>query len=415
MASRAFLRAVLAGSALGQNEKKRGTRARTGRPRGWDRWLGEPRNAVFFVLGSALLIGGGRKLLQAVRAREAVGKLEDDSVTPEQVAEAVEHGRAGLMDLFRLLADGRSEAVRVAAGQALAALWARDELIAEEEKALVRRGYHVQWKARRRYPRALRGPIPIEAAFGVPFLSESEGKGVRPSNLEWSHAVAGSRRASTEVFGDWSPGPGRVAFAIVPDDFETNGPHRLELRTRVRTAGLTERWELDLPFIPFLFELDPLLAVDALLAMPDDARGALFDGAVRLVPARPEGSAPTFLPLNETLAIRDAPSIEVVTPLPCDLAHAVFVEIADVPGRFPAGAVVVSGQGSDPNAGRSRRVFALASIADVPREAIERPGTRRMRACLVPDPERGWADPDVRSIWPGAITTPWTDVTIVRR
>ncbi len=383
--------------------------------RGWDRWLGEPRNAVFLVLGSALLFGGGRKMLQAMRAREAVGKLEDDSVTPEQVAGAVEHGRAGLMDLFRLLAEGKSEAVRDAAGQAIAVLWARDDLIAEEEKALVRRGYLVQWKARRRYPRALRRPIPVEAAFGVPFLSEAEGQGVRPSNLEWSHAVAGSRRASTEVFSEWTPGAGRAAFEIVPGDFETNGPHRLELRTRVRTVDLTERWELDLPFVPFLFELDPLLAVDALLAMPDEARGAAIARALRLVSARPESITPTFLPLTDSLAIRDAPSIEVVTPLPCDLAHAVHVEFEDLPGRFEAGAVVLSGQGSDPNAKPAARVFAINSIADFPPDAIERPGTRRLRACLVPDPERGWADPDVRSIWPGEITTPWVETTIVRR
>ena len=121
------------------------------------------------------------------------------------------------------------------------------------------------------------------------------------------------------------------------------------------------------------------------------------------------------MPLNETLAIRDAPSIEISTPLPCDLAHAVLVEYEDVPGRFAAGEILVSGQGSEPNAGRSTCGFPLAALVDFAEETSVRPGTRRMRARLIPDPERGWADPDVRSIWPGEITTPWMDVTIVRR
>ena len=60
---------------------------------------------------------------------------------------------------------------------------------------------------------------------------------------------------------------------MIPADFETDGPHRLVLQARVRTVGLTDSWELELPHIPFSFEFDPRLAVDALFALPDDARG----------------------------------------------------------------------------------------------------------------------------------------------
>ena len=38
-----------------------------------------------------------------------------------------------------------------------------------------------------------------------------------------------------------------------------------------------------------------------------------------------------------------------------------------------------------------------------------------LRARLVPDPDRGWADPEVRSIWPGTIVTDWVEVEVVRR
>ena len=52
-------------------------------------------------------------------------------------------------------------------------------------------------------------------------------------------------RVALEEFSPWAPGPGRVAFTIFPGDFETNGPHRLVLQTRIRTTGLTDSWELE--------------------------------------------------------------------------------------------------------------------------------------------------------------------------
>ena len=101
---------------------------------GWSAWLADPRTAVLAFLASALLFGGGRKLLQGVRARRAVAALETPDPSPEEVESAAEHGRAGLIDLFRLLGTAEKPEVRDAAGRALASLWARDELIVEEEK-----------------------------------------------------------------------------------------------------------------------------------------------------------------------------------------------------------------------------------------------------------------------------------------
>src|SRR5262249_14366483 len=198
------------------------------------------------------------------------------------VAGVVAHGRAGMLELFRLLAEGKSEAVRDAAGHALSVLWASDELIAEEEKAVVRRGYQVRWHARRRYPRALKSPIPFEVAFGVPFLRD-DGGGVRPGNLEWSYRITGGRRASLEGVSPWAPGPGRARFSLVASDFESDGPPRLVLQARARATGLTDAWELDLPHVPFPFELDSRLEVASLLALPDEARAEQMSRSVRLV------------------------------------------------------------------------------------------------------------------------------------
>ena len=40
---------------------------------------------------------------------------------------------------------------------------------------------------------------------------------------------------------------------------------------------------------------------------------------------------------------------------------------------------------------------------------------RRLRIWLEVDPGGGWADPDIRSIWPGRTETDWVLVEIVRR
>jgi hypothetical protein len=389
--------------------------ARKDRPSpGWSAWLADPRSAVLFFLASAVVVGGGRKLLQGARARRAVEALNESSPTPEQVEAVAEHGRAGLIDLFRLMGTAEQPEVRDAAGRALARLWAGDELIVEEEKALVRRGFAVNWRARRRYPRVLRVPIPVEAHFGVPFLAEGV-TGVSPSNLEWSHRVLGAERASLEEWSAWQSGTGSARFTVDPGDFPTPGPHRLALAARVRVIGLTDPWEIELPHIPFSFEFDPNLAVDALLTLPDDTRGAAFARSVGLEAPRIAEGAPRFLDLGESFVIRDPPELVVEAPLPCDLAHVLGVEIEDLPGQFRAGSVVVSGQGSASGSAGSTLRFPIGPIAGLPPGAIDRPGDRRLRAILTADPDLGWADPDVRSLWPGTLTTGWITARVIRR
>jgi hypothetical protein len=385
----------------------------------WRRWLAEPRSAVLLVLGLALLFGGGRKLLQGWRARGAVGRLNDPGITPEDIEAAAEHGRAGLMDLFRILGTDKSETLRQAAGHALAVLWAKDELIAEEEKALIRRGYTVDWHARRRYPRGLNAPIPIVVTFGVPFLREGDA-GIGPANLEWSQRILGGRRATLETFSAWTPGPPRVEFTIIPGDFDTNGPHKLVLEARARTVNLTESWALDLPHMPFTWEFDPRLDVEAIFTLPDETRGEAIARAVRLdrrdSGAEPSGPA-TYLDLTDQWALRNPPVLAIATPLPCDLAHRIEIEFEGIPGRFPAGTVVLGGQGPYPNEPESLRRFPLGPLDTLPPGvlAIDHPGPRRLRAILTPDPDRGWADPAIRSLWPGTITTGWIDALIIRR
>ena len=412
----------LAALATGQVRTKPITRRKsrqTGAPssRGLARWLGDPRAAVLIVMAIIVVFGGGRKLLRGWRARGVVGRLGEPDVSVQDVTAAVEFGRDGLMDLFRILATADSAELRGAAGHAISVIWARDDLIAEEEQALVRRGFHVAWRARRRYPRGLRGAIPIAVSYGVPFLKEGGG-GVAPTNLEWSHTILGARRATLESPTAWKAGPGLAEFTLMPDDFTTDGPHKLVLHARVRTAGLSESWELALPQMPLSFEFDPLLSVDALFTLADAARGDAIASAVRLVAPKPdEGRAATFLDLDETMALRDPPMLSVTTPLPCDLAHTIELEFDGVPGRFGAGEVVVSGQGARTGSPEALavRLLPLGRIGPMSMENPLPPGRRGLRAILTANADRGWADPDIRSIWPGSITTDWVEVEVVRR
>src|SRR5690606_15727678 len=127
-------------------------------------------------------------------------------------------------------------------------------------------------------------------------------------------------------------------------------------------------------------------------------------GAIRLGSPSTPGEEPRFLDLPGEFVLRDPPVLRIETPLASDLAHRVEVEVEGIPGRFPAGRVVVAGQGgaSTPTAPIE---VSLGPIADLPSGAIDRPGELRIRVVLQPDPGLGWADPDVRSLWPGTIET----------
>jgi hypothetical protein len=382
-------------------------------------WLREPKSAVWIVLAAIVLIGGGRRLLWSWRARKAVARLSEPDVTPDELEAVAEYGRSGAWELLRIFSTTESEASRHAAGRALARIWRADHLVAEEEKAVVRRGFAVTWNARRRYPRALHAEIPIAATYGVPFLPDDRAY-VRPDDLEWSHRIVGARRAGLEEFSPWKAGRGEVAFTIVPDDFPTNGPHRLVLQARVRTTGLSGSWEFELPHVPFPFEFDPVLRLDAILTLSDAVRDEAMVRAIRLVSASNAVDAPARLvSLGGEWVLRNPPQLVVDTPLPCDLAHAATMEFEGTPGRFPAGALIVSGQGLPHQGGPAQtlpsRRFDVYPHGPLPEGVIERPGTRRLRVHLAADPQIGWADPDIRSVWPGAMETSWAEVEIIRK
>jgi hypothetical protein len=198
-------------------------------------------------------------------------------------------------------------------------------------------------------------------------------------------------------------------FTLVPTDFESNGPHKLVLQARARTAGLTGKWEMDLPHMAFTFEFDPRLTVESLLTLPDAVRAEEIGRRLILEPHGDPDEA-SLAHLNPTWTMRGIPDLVVIPPLSCDLAHSVEVEFEGHPGRFPAGWRVVTEQG----VGDGPTRFPVGPVEGVPGEFFERPGTQRLRLVLTADPDRGWAVPEVRSIWPGTITTDWFPIEIIR-
>jgi hypothetical protein len=257
----------------------------------------------------------------------------------------------------------------------------------------------------------------VTVAYDVPFLSD-DARHVGPANLEWSHRLLGARRAAIEEPSAWKSGRGQAVFGLVPGDFGSNGPHRLVLQTKVRTSGLSGSWEIELPHVPFNFEFDPLLRLESILTLPDASRDESMARAIRLEPVAGSSDQPAnHLALGPDWVLRTPPRLAVITPLPCDLAHAVSIELEGVPGSLPAGRLIASGQGPAlPGAASSRGIarFDLGPVRELAPGVIDRPGMRRLRVRLTADPELGWADPLVRSVWPGQLETNWVEVEIMR-
>ena len=364
-------------------------------------------NFLFWAVIVLMVVGIGWKAMKSVLARRALRRIEGDRPELEAIRDAATHGRIAIIDLFRLLSTGKEQAVRYEAGRALSTLWKADELVAEEEKALVTRGFEAHWHARRKYPRDLMRPIPFSVSFNVPFLTE-EGTGISPHSLEWSARVLGTDRASLEHFEKWHPAGGSKTFEIDPRDRPTNGPHRVIVDVKVRTVGLTSDWEHTLPQIPFTFEFDPILRPEALLASQDDERAARLASAIQLSIDGAESDAASFVPIDAEFALRGTPQLLVKGPLPCDLAHAISLEIEGITGRIEAGGIVMTRESLS-------SVIGLELSGERRPSNLERPGSHRIRAILTPDVHRGWGDPAVRSVWSGTIVTEWVEVRIVRR
>lgn len=381
----------------------------------------DPRRWLFIAVIGFLAIGGGRKWLHGRKGRALADKLAGGTATVEEIRNANLYGRIVVHDLFRELTDGTTPDRRQAALVALVRLWKADELIPEEEKAIVTRAFHVNWLIRRKYPRGLTGNLGIRADYGLPGTGDADLDRWLVEHLEWSHRVTGTRRASDDQWRSLPSGQGGAFFEIVPQDFPEDGPHRLILHPRVAVRGLTDNWQLDLPAQTTSFEWDDHLQAGALAGMPDDARAEkwremfgffeVFDRVTDSVHSKIDEKFRLFFP--------PAPELSILRPdmtlssLPCDLAHQVYLEFEAVDGRWYLGDWVLP---ANPELIQGKSVFEmpaeLSQSMNVPR--LERAGRYRGRYVLESCPELGWSDPSIRSVWPERIESPWADFEVVR-
>ncbi len=381
--------------------------------------LFSPRNSVVLVMLVIVVVAGGRRFFHGLAARRAVARLRSADASPGEIALAARYGRAGLEELFGWIAREECPAQRWAAGGALSQLWRRDQLVAEEEKALVIRAFEARWTARRRYPRAMRGMVPIRVLFGVPSLHGVEG-GIEAHGLEWSYRVIGSRRARLETPSEWVGGGRDIEFEIDPADFGGREPHRLVLATQVRSVTpLSSRWEAILPQTVFTFEFDPNLARESLLAGEDEAEAVAMGAGIRLRVAEPT-DPPRFLALSESWSVRDGIELVIDSGHPRDWVHEIWLELEGISGRMGAGAMVALSRGPGVGAGREvaeggvmRRV--IGEVVGLASDAISGGGMVRARVVLEPDLDRAWAEPGARSVWPGLWVSEWVLVELIRR
>lgn len=373
----------------------------------------DPRRWVFIAVVAFLALGGGRKWLAGRRGLRMADRLAANQATPDEIRSSHQFGRAVVRDLFQVMAEGPSTQHRLAAIEALVRLWQADELIAEEEKAIVTRSMVADWQIRRKYPRGLTGPIEITATFGMPQLTDVKLNEWFARHLRWQYRISGTRRVTDDA---WQAAPiafPRCSIEIMPDDFPDDGPHRLLLHLRVATDSLTDNWQIDLPAQTTSFEWDDHLQPNALATLPDSHRASQWAAAIGFIAPAAVEAAPVFLKLNEQFAIRNPPMPALKRPLPCDLAHRVVIELDQSSGRWHAGQWLEAAHTHNTQAQAWTTWPAEAACATPPATPLHG-GTYRMRVVLEPTPARGWSDPHIRSVWPEAITSDWVEVQLVR-
>ncbi len=386
--------------------------------RSWFEWLFQPRSFVFAILLGVLTIGGWIRLAASWRARRAAGRLEESDITPDEVRLAAEHGRIVLPGLMAMLEANQTTDTRRAAGAALSRLWLHDQLVAEEEQAIARDAHEVHWEARRTYPRTLRCAIPLRARFDLFFIdSDTTAESLKADHFQISHWIKGANRLSLETPSDWHNSVAPIEFLIDPTDFPAKGPHVITLHARIRTVGLTSDWVIELPPRSLTIEFDDRIEIEALYAQPDSDREEQIHSSIRLERETASADQPAMPPLliNDAFAIRDAPYLVVTTQLPCDFAHSVHLEFEEVPGRLQVcGFVCVAAEmTSESHRHISLLPSSISSGQGSPQ--IQIPGEYRMRVVLTPDAQQGWLHPNVRSVWPGVVVTPWQAVRVERR
>jgi hypothetical protein len=178
---------------------------------------------------------------------------------------------------------------------------------------------------------------------------------------------------------------------------------------------LTDNWELDLPAQSTSFDWDDHLQPTALVTLPDSQRAELWASAIVFMGHSGDDASPVFVQLDHQFALRNPSLPALKLPIPCDLAHRLMLELENVDGRWSVGEWVESAQSIIGSEGISPKTWPERALRVSGGDAgLTRGGQYRMRIVLEPNPERGWSDPMIRSVWPDSIVSDWVAVDVVR-
>lgn len=378
--------------------------------------IGDPRRWVFIAVVAFLLLGGARKWLAASRGRKMADRIADGHASLDEIRQAARHGRTVLPDLLATLADGKSEDLKSAALQSLVELWRADELIAEEEKAIITRAFQIIWKQRRKYPRDYDGKFQIHALMCLPKIHDESCRNWLSQHLRWETRVTGTRKATDDQWRVIPHSEMQLQIHIESRDFPEDCVHRVMFFTRVSTNELTSNWTLDLPGQATTFEWDQHLKSGALKADFDEKEATIMQEALAWERnAEPDTMQPQLVAISSGFAIHRPPLAILTVPLPRDIAHEAVLEIEEVSSNIKLKSYVIASRGSVTTPHKQRKVIPLEIAGLIDDSAISRAGKYRARINLQPKSEMGWADPEIRSVWPGPLASPWVEIEIVRR
>lgn len=382
--------------------------------------LADPRRWMFISVVAFLMFGGGRKWLKSIQGRRLADKIAQGNANAAEILGSYRFGRVVVQDLFEVLSGGSSDEIRYSAFESLVRLWQADELVAEEEKAIVARSFQIKWNHRRKYPLGLDGTFDISATYGLFELKDSGLRKWLSDHSQWSHRIQGTRRAIDDQWNQNLGDPPFVLTEINSRDFPENTVHRIALFVRFKTFNQSSNWEIELPGQPTSFEWDVNLDSNALLAPLIESELDLFKDAflwqVASLPG-PGQETVRFVQISPGFAIHNPPETVIRSPLPRDLSHAVFIELQGVPDLILAGEWLIACRKSSDNSIQSGRVgstFHVTPSCYIDDHLIGHAGKSQMRLVLKPIAHRGWANPEIRSVLNSSISFPWVEIEIVR-
>ncbi|MFM7317670.1 MAG: hypothetical protein ACKO5E_12055, partial [bacterium] len=347
--------------------------------------VGDPRRWVFIAVVAFLLLGGARKWLAASRGRKMADRIADGQASLDEIRQAARHGRAVLPDLLGMLADGKSDEMKSAAFESLIQLWQADELIAEEEKAIITRAFQVEWKQRRKYPRDYDGNFQILGFISLPKIQDESRIVWLSEHLRWETRVTGTRKATDDQWQMIPPDEMQLQIQMESRDFPEDCVHRVMLFTRVTTHGLTSNWTLDLPGQATSFEWDQHLKSAALKADFDEKEALIMQEALTWdCNADPDTIGSQLIALSPGFAIHRPPVALLRIPLPRDLAHDAVLEIDEISSKIKLKNYVIASRGSAITLQKQFKMIPLEIKRLIDDSAISRAGKYRARINLQP-------------------------------